>query len=200
MAISFQYNKTSLQDVKKQLKIREKALPILKSKESALRIEVKKARYKAEELERELHEHMDQYESMDKLWEEFDPELISIDSVELDSYKIAGVMIPDLKEIHFKIKEFSFFNKPSWFPDGIAVLKELARIGIEKEIYIRKMELLEQARKKTTQKVNLYEKVQIPEYENAIIKIKRFLEDKENLEKSSQKIVKKRQEENSNGL
>jgi V/A-type H+-transporting ATPase subunit D len=52
------------------------------------------------------------------------------------------------------------------------------------------VEILEYARKKTTQKVNLYEKVQIPEYKEAIRKIKRFLEDEENLSKSSQKILK----------
>ena len=56
------------------------------------------------------------------------------------------------------------------------------------------MKLLDHARKKTTQKVNLYEKVQIPGYETAIRKIKRFLEDEENLSKSAMKIVKKRQE------
>jgi V/A-type H+-transporting ATPase subunit D len=53
--------------------------------------------------------------------------------------------------------------------------------------------LLDKARKKTTQKVNLYEKVQIPGFQEAIRKIKRFLEDEENLSKSSQKIVKTRQ-------
>jgi V/A-type H+-transporting ATPase subunit D len=57
------------------------------------------------------------------------------------------------------------------------------------------MRLLDHARKKTTQKVNLYEKVQIPGYQEAILKIKRFLEDEENLSKASQKIVKKRQQE-----
>jgi V/A-type H+-transporting ATPase subunit D len=56
------------------------------------------------------------------------------------------------------------------------------------------MEMLEFARKKTTQKVNLYEKVQIPEYNEAIRKIKRFLEDEENLTKAAQKIVKNRQQ------
>ena len=57
------------------------------------------------------------------------------------------------------------------------------------------MRLLDFARKKTTQKVNLYEKVQIPGYNEAILKIKRFMEDEENLSKASQKIVKKRQTE-----
>ncbi|MFR9520966.1 MAG: V-type ATP synthase subunit D, partial [Rikenellaceae bacterium] len=44
MAIKFQYNKTSLGDLDKQLKMRRKALPTIKSKESALRSEVKRAK------------------------------------------------------------------------------------------------------------------------------------------------------------
>lgn len=44
MAIKFQFNKTSLNDLNKQLKIRVNALPTLKNKESALRLEVKKAK------------------------------------------------------------------------------------------------------------------------------------------------------------
>ena len=57
-----------------------------------------------------------------------------------------------------------------------------------------KLNLLEVARKKTTQKVNLFEKVQIPGYQDAIRKIKRFMEDEENLSKSSQKIMRSQQE------
>ena len=44
MAIKFQYNKTSLNNIGKQLKMRQKALPTLKNKESALRIEVRNAK------------------------------------------------------------------------------------------------------------------------------------------------------------
>ena len=49
MAIKFQYNKTSLGDLGKQLKMRQKALPTIKSKESALRSEVKKAKDTAQD-------------------------------------------------------------------------------------------------------------------------------------------------------
>jgi V/A-type H+-transporting ATPase subunit D len=72
------------------------------------------------------------------------------------------------------------------------MIKEIAALSIEREFFWRKMLILEQVRKKTTQKVNLYEKVQIPIYEDAIRKIKRFLEDEENLSKASQKILKTR--------
>ena len=84
------------------------------------------------------------------------------------------------------------FNAPGWFLDGIQHVKEVVNIAVEREFYMRKMELLDRARKKTTQKVNLYEKVQIPGFQEAIRKIKRFLEDEENLSKSAQKIVKTR--------
>jgi hypothetical protein len=54
--------------------------------------------------------------------------------------------------------------------------------------------MLERARRKTTQKLNLFEKVQIPGYKDAIRKVKRFMEDEESLSKSSQKIMRNNQE------
>ncbi|MDR1594445.1 MAG: V-type ATP synthase subunit D, partial [Prevotellaceae bacterium] len=95
----------------------------------------------------------------------------------------------------FDVGQYSLFGSPFWYVDGIQILKTLATTGIRYEFYVRKINLLDHARKKTTQKVNLYEKVQIPGYTEAIRKIKRFLEDEDNLSKSAQKIVKKRQEE-----
>ncbi|MBP5795588.1 MAG: V-type ATP synthase subunit D, partial [Bacteroidales bacterium] len=84
--------------------------------------------------------------------------------------------------------------KPAWYADGVAILKELSKLGIESEVYEYKRKLLYYQRKKTTQKVNLYEKVQIPGYQEAIRKIKRFMEDEENLSTASSKIVKTRHE------
>ena len=99
-----------------------------------------------------------------------------------------------LQDVRFEEKPYDLFSSPVWFADGVDVLKRLARLGLEYEVYNRRMELLDRARRKTTQKVNLYEKVQIPGYEDAIRKIKRFMEDEENLSKSSQKIVKNKQQ------
>ena len=53
---------------------------------------------------------------------------------------------------------------------------------------------MKNVRNGTNPVMNLYEKVQIPGYEDAIRKIKRFMEDEENLSKSSQKIVKNKQQ------
>ena len=113
----------------------------------------------------------------------------------LETVKIAGIKTPALKEVIYEVRPYNLFTKPLWYGDGVKILQQLAQLGIESEIYSEKMRLLEFARKKTTQKVNLYEKVQIPGYKEAILKIKRFMEDEENLSKASQKIVKTRQQQ-----
>ena len=178
MAIKFQYNKTSLNNLGKQLKARQKALPTLQNKESALRIEVRKAKDRSDRLVADLEASYKRYDYLAALWNE--------------TVKVAGVKVPELKGISYEIKEFNAFAKPAWYADGVAILKELTRLGIESEVYQAKSRILDFQRKKTTQKVNLYEKVQIPGYQEAIRKIKRYMEDEENLSKASSKIVKER--------
>lgn len=195
MAIRFQYNKTSLNNLTKQLKVRETALPTLQNKEQALRLEVRKAKDYAEKLIRDLNDALKEYDYLAALWNEFQSGLITITDVELYTVKIAGVKTPALGEIHYQINEFNAFNCPAWYADGVAILKELSRLGVESEVYLEKMRILDYQRKKTTQKVNLYEKVQIPGYQEAIRKIKRYMEDEETLQKAAQKIVKNRHAE-----
>ena len=192
MAIKFQYNKTSLTEIGKQLKVRQRALPTLQNKESALRLEVRKAKADSERLIDELEAAMKRYDYLSALWNEFEPGLIAITDVDLYTKKVAGVKTPALGEIHYEIRPFNAFVRPAWYADGVAILQELSRLGIESEVYLEKARILDYQRKKTTQKVNLYEKVQIPGYQEAIRKIKRYMEDDENLSKASQKIVKSR--------
>ena len=192
MAIKFQYNKTSLTNIGKQLKIRQNALPTLKNKESALRVSVIAAKAKAEQLADELEAGLQKYDYLAPLWNEFEPGLIRITGVELKTVKLAGVKVPSLEAVHYELAEFNAFTKPAWYVDGVRILQELTRLGLESEVCEQRRQILEFNRKKTTQKVNLYEKVQIPGYQEAIRKIKRYMEDEENLSKASSKIVKTR--------
>ena len=192
MAIKFQYNKTSLTNLGKQLKVRQKALPTLKSKESALRASVQSAKAESQRLMEELESAMKEYDYLSRLWNEFEPGLIAVKDVELTTVKVAGVRTPELVRVDYDVKPFNAFAKPMWYTDGVKIFQNLAQLGIESEVYNEKSRILEFQRKKTTQKVNLYEKVQIPGYQEAIRKIKRFMEDEENLSKASQKIVKTR--------
>lgn len=205
MAIKFQYNKTSLNNLGKQLKMRQNALPTLKNKESALRLEVRKAKERSARLIEDLDAALKRYDYLAALWNEFDAGLISVTDIDLVTVKVAGVRTPELKDIHYEIRDFNAFSKPAWYADSVAILKELSRLGIESEVYLEKSRILDFQRKKTTQKVNLYEKVQIPGYQEAIRKIKRYMEDEENLSKAASKIVKNRhaieeeEEEQKNG-
>jgi len=192
MAIKFQYNKTSLTNLGKQLKIRQNALPTLKNKESALRVSVVAAKNEALSLAASLESKLQEYDYLAALWNEFEPGLISIEDVHLKTVKIAGVKAPQLDRIDFRLNPFNAFASPAWYADGVRILKELSTLGIESEIAEERRRILEFNRKKTTQKVNLYEKVQIPGYQEAIRKIKRYMEDEENLSKASSKIVKNR--------
>ncbi|MEA4948655.1 MAG: V-type ATP synthase subunit D, partial [Petrimonas sp.] len=170
MAIKFQYNKTSRQQLEKQLKIRERALPTLQNKETALRMEVKRAKNEIDELEEELEKQIRSYEKMVGMWLEFDADLLRVKDVHFSKKKIAGVLIPILDKVDFETKPFSVFNRPKWYLDGVRTLETLAEIGIRRDFHELRIQRLDYARKKTTQKVNLFEKVQIPGYQDAILK------------------------------
>jgi len=194
MALKIQYNKTALQQINKQLKVRLRALPTLKSKESALRLEVKKAKDEVVRLTQLYNDKLKQSETLLALWVEFQDDLILVENVIFNSKKIAGVVTPVLEDVVFATRSYSLFNSPAWYSEGLVMVKDIVKLAIERDFFVRKTEILNQARKKTTQKVNLYEKVQIPEFEDGIRKIKRFMEDEDNLSKSAQKIVKSRQQ------
>src|SRR5690554_1584892 len=110
MAIKFQYNKTSQQNLEKQLGVRERALPTLQNKETALRMEVKKAKDEIIKLEKQLEDQVHSYDKMMGMWTEFDPTIISVKDVRLSKKKIAGVLIPVLEGVDFEIKQFSLFK------------------------------------------------------------------------------------------
>jgi len=191
MELKFQYNKVSLQKFQYDVKVRMRALPILRAKEAALRVEVKLLRNKIISLETELENLKKPIVENLKIWSEF-PDILRIKSVSTGPVSIAGVHIRQFHHVEFDLDWFSVFQEPKWFLEGINVLKnylnKLAEVGVEKE----NLDKLIRAGKKTTQKVNLYEKIQIPAYNKAMLQIKRFLEDEDNLSRAGQKIMKKR--------
>ncbi len=151
---------------------------------------MRQARRRASELQLQIEKTLQHIDYMSSLWSEFDFSLLKIKDVEMRIKNIAGVKTPVLKEIKLEEIKMNLFDQPAWYPDGLLILKKLAFQSVEQAFFVHKAELLDKARKKTTQKVNLYEKVQIPGYKEAIAKIKRFLEDQEVLAKAAQKILK----------
>lgn len=191
MALKFQYNKTALQSLRRQLSIREKALPTLKSKEAALRLEVRKITAEIALFKEEYESIVKENQNYNGFWTDF-PSIVKIAKINSTMKNVAGVKVHILSDIDYSIENVSLFNMPSWIRLAIDMFKRLMTIKIKIEMTEKRLNALAYARKKTTQKVNLYEKVQIPEYKSGIIKIKRYMEDEDNLSKSSQKIVKER--------
>ncbi len=191
--VKIEYNKTFLIQIGKDLKVRQNALPVLKNKEAALRAETRRIRLKIKKLEQEFKATSEGFSSLERMWSEF-PDIVRIDKIVFVQKKIASIKADVIDKIIFKTESFSLFFHPAWFLKGIEIIKQM--ITLKAEIIVEKkiLESIEYARRKTTQKVNLYEKVQIPFFDEAIRKIKRFLEDEDNLSKSSQKVIKKRLE------
>ncbi len=194
MELKYQFNKVSMQALQKQLKIRAAALPVLKSKESVLRMHEKRQKELYAELETSYQAKLELLRSDHRLWVEFPKSVYSLKNVSISEKKIAGIAVPAIKEIDWQVQDFSRFARPKWLTTGVAVLRDLTHMLAEMEVVAKGIEILEYARRKTTQKVNLYEKVQIPAYSDAIMKIKRYLEDVNNLDKAVQKITKQRSE------
>ena len=192
MKIQLKYNKTALREFQKKLQIRERALPTLKNKESVLRAMVLEARKEIEHINGLLLSKTKKNESWKSLWQEFNTNLIQITKVHSTKVKVAGIDIPVFENLDTMEQDFSLFNNPYWFRNGVKELKDVLEIRVRKEYLSNKILLLEHARKKATQKVNLYEKVQIPTLASATRQIKRYLEDEENLAKAGQKLLKQK--------
>lgn len=186
-----QYNRTALQQLQKQLTIRLRALPTLKSKETALRLEVKNVSKKLENMEAKWAEIRSKQAEWEPFWETL-PDIFLPAQTEIDIVNVASVKVPVLRSVKVRVAPYSLYSAPAETPHAVQALKERFQAELEVKVCRQQLALLQLARKRTTQKVNLYEKVQIPAIQDSMLKIKRFLEDKENIEKAAQKIVKKR--------
>lgn len=194
MKLQIKYNKTALREFQKKLQIRERALPTLKNKEAALRAMVLETKKELNHIKSSFQSKVKENESWNDLWQEFNENLVLIERVHTTNVKVTGINIPVFKSMDIIEQDFSIFSNPNWFKNGVQELKEILEIRVTEHYLSIKLSLLEKARKKATQKVNLYEKVQIPTLDSAIRQIKRYLEDEENLAKAGQKLLKRKLE------
>lgn len=189
--MKYQLNKPTLHKLLRDLAIRVRALPVLKAKETALRIEVSKSQALLATLEALADKLKRANEHFIELWAEY-PGLLHIEEIIFSQRSVAGVKLNVLSDIRFRVLKAGLFHQRAWVVKGTEILKEMLKLRIEIDLVRKNTEILQQARKKATQKVNLYEKVQIPQYAEAIRHIRSFLDDRENISRAAQKIVKQR--------
>jgi len=105
--------------------------------------------------------------------------LITLESMETEEGNIAGVNIPMLKNVVFDRKPIDIFETPTWYDEGLDVLQQLMRLRVERDYLERQKFLLAEELRTTSQRVNLFEKVKIPECGENIRIIKIFLGDEQ---------------------
>lgn len=95
----------------------------------------------------------------------------------LTERNIAGVGLPVFERLEFPLAEYDLFTAPLWVDAAIEILRAIVSLRKETEVIRQGIEILRQELRVTTQRVNLFEKVKIPEAEEAIRRIKIYLGD-----------------------
>ncbi|MBL7076982.1 MAG: V-type ATP synthase subunit D [Kiritimatiellae bacterium] len=105
---------------------------------------------------------------------------------------IAGVAIPVLESVHMARADYDLFETPSWVDDALNMVQELTELRIAREILEEQRRRIVEELRVTSQRVNLFEKVKIPECRENIRVIKIFLGDEQTAAVARGKIAKKR--------
>jgi V/A-type H+-transporting ATPase subunit D len=119
-------------------------------------------------------------------------ELLTVTALDTETGNIAGVDIPVYLDIHFEEAPYDLFSLPLWVDKAIEKVKELASLDARIGILARQAELLGEELRVTSQRVNLFEKVKIPETRENIRMIQIYLGDEQTAAVVRGKIAKKK--------
>lgn len=112
--------------------------------------------------------------------------------VVIDLLNIAGANIPILRDVRFKQEAYDLYMTPYWTDKGLAALQEYVRGTLDAEIAREQIKILRKALRVTTQRVNLFEKVKIPECQENIRVIRIYLGDQQANAVGISKVAKKK--------
>ncbi|MCT4575007.1 MAG: V-type ATP synthase subunit D [Alphaproteobacteria bacterium] len=186
-------NKSSLTKQKTALKGYKQFLPSLELKQQQLKgIEARaKKELKLKEIEfqksyREIEETLPMIANEDIYLEG----LIKISSLDLEEENLLGLKLPKIRSIFFETKEYSFYNTIHWIDSYIHFMKKYLLLYKEIENLKDRLDVISKAVLKITQRVNLFEKVLIPDAQTNIKKIKIAISDDERAAVVRSKIAK----------
>ena len=173
--------KNELKKQKDSLKRFQRYLPTLQLKKQQLQLVIRQVEAEEQELRRKQQALRDRLQHWIAVFgDEIDlEEYVKIDHVETETGNIAGVDVPVFKELDFKDIEWALLETPLWIDKGIAALKELITFDAEVAVLQRRRKLLHDELRTTSQRVNLFEKVKIPESKENIRRIQIYLGDQQ---------------------
>ena len=118
--------------------------------------------------------------------------LVKIDTIKKGKGNIAGVEIPVFEDLTFKDISYSLFEYPLWVDSGIEALKKASVYDARVKTLQEQIDLLNKELRTTSQRVNLFEKVKIPEAKENIRRIGIYLGDQQTSAVVRGKIAKKK--------
>ena len=187
--------KTELKAQSDALKRFQRFLPMLQLKKQQLQGEIAGITAKAEESrakERAVRESLDSWVGLFATDESLLSGLVSVKSVKTGTTNIAGVAIPTFESIDTEVREIDAWSTPAGVDDAVEATTKILSLQCERAVYEEQRRLVAEELKQTSQRVNLFEKVKIPQCKEAIRVIKIALGDEQTAAVTRGKIAKSR--------
>jgi V/A-type H+-transporting ATPase subunit D len=186
-------SKSSLQQQRERLRLLERFLPALELKRQQLTAEYKKAAEVLADAERaaaragrSLAELLPLLgTSATKL-----SGLVRVRQVDVAEEDVLGLRLPTLRAVDFEVAEYSLLATPAWLDDAVTCLKEAATQRLRVRVYRERVKRMQGAVRRVSQRVNLFEKVLIPDAHRDIARIRIFLSDLERAAVVTSKLAK----------
>ena len=191
-------NKASLKQQREQLATFQDFLPSLDLKRRRMLYEQRRQESELREINAAIDDKYEDLSDMMLLAGESKFEtagLLKVAGVTLGSDNIAGARLPRLDGIDFEIDDRPALDRPFWLPEMLKRLRDLSGLHIRRELQRRRVAALAKAVKTVTQRINLFEKVLIPEAQENIRRIKIHLADMERAAVVRSKLVKAKREQ-----
>ncbi len=189
------HTKTELKAQTDALKRFQRFLPMLQLKKLQLQTEIAGITAKLHEVEARDANARQQLTAWVALYADsgVSPEtLVEFQGVKTSTGNIAGVTIPVYEGIHATPSGLDPYRTPAWTDDAQEMLAELMQLRAEADVLKRQRELVQEELHTTSQRVNLFEKVKIPECKENIRVIRIFIGDEQTAAVVRGKIAKGR--------
>ena len=187
--------KTELKAQTDALKRFQRFLPMLQLKKQQLQGEIAGIVAKAEAVsakEQAVRKSLDAWVGLFATGEELLGGLVTVKEVKTSSANIAGVEIPVFDGIETDVKPLDRWATPAWVDDAVAALTDVLALQCERAVLQRQRELVAEELRTTSQRVNLFEKVKIPDCRENIRVIKIAIGDEQTAAVTRGKIAKSR--------
>ncbi|MBQ2841989.1 MAG: V-type ATP synthase subunit D [Clostridia bacterium] len=174
--------KNELKVQKDALKMYRRYLPTLTLKKQQLQSEIRTIETKAETVRKEKEALEKGFSSWIAVFSEknaFPDGIITVSNIRKGSGNIAGVAIPTFEGADFYRQDYDLYETPLWVDIAANHMEKAMSLDLEAEVLDEQVRLLEAELLATSQRVNLFEKVKIPETEENIKKISIYMADQQ---------------------